>query len=305
MENRVLAIVGPTAVGKSALALRLAKKLNGEVVSADSRQVYRYMDVGTAKPSLQERSVAQHHLIDVVSPDEEYNLAIFLRQASAAIDLIHTRSKLPILVGGTGQYVWALLEGWRLPEVPPDAELRERLAERATAEGANPLYEELAEQDPVSADRIDRRNIRRVIRALEVHYATRGGDAGWLRKVKPAHRTKIIGLTVDRPMLYDWIDARVDEMIALGWVEEVESLLQRGYDPNLPSLSGLGYRELVRHLQGEMPVDSSVEQIKHRTHRFARSQSAWFRRTDERIHWCDVSDGLSAAEWTATVWTES
>ena len=305
MGKRLLAIVGPTAVGKSALALRLAKKLNGELVSADSRQVYRHMDVGTAKPSLQERSVVQHHLIDVVGPDQEYNLAIFLRQASAAINLIHRRSKLPIVVGGTGQYVWALLEGWSLPEVPPDAELRRSLAERATADGPGVLYKELARADPASASRIDPRNVRRVIRALEVHYATRGSGAAPVRRVKPPHRTKIIGLTVDRPILYDWIDARVDRMIGMGWVEEVKVLLKRGYDPNLPSLSGLGYRELVRHLRGEMPVDSAVEQIKRRTHRFSRSQLAWFRRADERILWCDVSDGLFAAELKATAWTES
>jgi tRNA dimethylallyltransferase len=302
MHNKLITIVGPTAVGKSALALRLATAFGGEIVNADSRQVYRYMDIGTAKPSQEQRAAVPHHLIDMIDPDEGYSLALFLRRAAQAIQDIQARSRLPILVGGTGQYVWGLLEGWQVPEVQPDVELRQRLEARAAAEGPAALYEDLARLDPSAAGRIDPRNARRIIRALEVCYSSseRAGVAP--RKIPPPYRVKMLGLTLERSALYGRIDARVDAMLQAGWIEEVRSLMKRGYSPELPSLSSLGYRELIQHLKGELPLDVAVERIKHSTHRFARHQYAWFRLSDERIRWYDAASGFERIEAEVEEW---
>ncbi|MDP6108185.1 MAG: tRNA (adenosine(37)-N6)-dimethylallyltransferase MiaA, partial [Candidatus Brocadiia bacterium] len=273
MGQTLLAIVGPTAAGKSALALRLALRHGGEIVSADSRQVYRLMDIGTAKPAPEELSAVPHHLIDAVDPDEPFSLAMFLEQARAAIADIAARSRLPILVGGTGQWVWALLEGWEVPAVAPDTRLRANLEERARQEGHEALYAELSRTDPAAAARIDARNVRRVVRALEI--AAVGGTPPGKDtpdKTSPPFDARLIGLTLERGELYRRIDDRVDSMIERGWVGEVSGLLERGYGPELPSMSGLGYGDLARHVRGELDLDAAVELIKFGTHRFARSQ---------------------------------
>jgi tRNA dimethylallyltransferase len=289
-RSPLLAILGPTAIGKSALAVELAQAFRGEIVSADSRQVYRYMDIGTAKPSPQQRSIVPHHLIDIISPDEDYSLALFLRQARALISGINKdRNALPVLVSGTGQYIWGLLEGWQVPEVSPDPQLRAKLEYRAETEGAARLYEELSRLDPDASYRIDPRNVRRVIRALEVFHSTRDRPRQHPRKVPPGYDTRIIGLTMEREALYRRIDERVDAMIAAGWVDEVRGLLERGYSPKLPALSSLGYSELVQYLDSKLALDEAIQRIKFRTHRFARQQYAWFRLRDPRIHWFDAT----------------
>ena len=305
MRNPLLAIVGPTGIGKSALALSLAKRFGGEIVSADSRQVYRYMDVGTAKPSLEDRAAVPHHLIDLIDPDEGYSLALFLRQATRSIQDIQRRSKLPVLVGGTGQWVWALIEGWQVPQVPPNPELRRRLEERAGSEGYAALHAELCRLNPVVAARIDARNVRRVIRALEVCHSSPEGKPRPPQKRLPPYQTKVFGLTLGRCALYRRIDCRVDTMIESGWVDEVHGLLERGYRPELPSLSSLGYREIVRYLASELSKDAAVERIKHRTHRFARHQYNWFRPADHRIYWLDAESEFQAAEAAAAQWIEA
>ena len=302
MRGHLLAIVGPTAVGKSALALRIARRFGGEIVSADSRQVYRFMDIGTAKPSAEDLAVVQHHLVDIVDPDQEYSLALFLRQATAAIEDALSRSRLPIVVGGTGQYVWGLLQGWQVPPVPPDARLRRRLEEQATTQGPAELHAELAELDPGAAGRIDARDVRRVIRALEVSYSLLEQSSEMPQKRPPPYRIKLIGLTLERSALYRRIDDRVDAMVESGWSEEVRSLLRRGYGPELPSMSSLGYTQLVRHLNGELSLDEAVEQIKYRTHAFARRQYTWFRPTDEAIDWSDAATGFDEAEAAVAGW---
>ena len=292
----VLAVVGPTAAGKTTLAMRLAEELDGEIVSADSRQVFRGMDIGTAKPSKEQRSAVPHHLIDLVDPDEDYSLALFLRHARSAIRDILSRSKLPIVAGGTGQYVRGLLEGWNVPQVPPDPALRAELEQRARDEGADALYKELAALDPAAARRLDHRNPRRIIRALEVHDSS--GEEGGLRarRKAPGFQAVVLGLTLERGALYRRIDERVDSMMAAGWVSEVEGLLGRGYDRELPSMSGLGYREIVGHLAGDLPLDEAVQRIKYRTHGFARHQYGWFRLADKTVHWSQgTSLGIEAA----------
>ena len=302
MRDRLLAIVGPTGVGKSALALSLATRFGGEIVSADSRQVYRYMDIGTAKPSSKDRAAVPHHLIDIVDPDQDFSLVMFLRQASEAVHSGLRQPGTTILVGGTGQWVWALLEGWQVPLVTPDADLRRDLEARAANDGYAALHAELARLDPEAATRIDPRNVRRVVRALEVSLSGAGSAPGQPRKRAPGYQTKVVGLTLDRARLYQRIDRRVEVMIESGWLEEVRALLERGYGSELPSMSGLGYGDLVRHIRGELTLEQAVECIKSRTHRFARHQYAWFRPDDKRIAWYDAGTELGRAETCAARW---
>jgi len=288
--NRLVAIVGPTGIGKSQLALRLAQTFNGEIVSADSRQIYRHMNIGTAQPAPQEQALVPHHLIDIVNPDEDFSLAQYQQLAYKAIEDIQLRNKLPLLVGGSGLYVWTVLEGRGIPEVPPDSELRSNLERKAAEVGKDELYRELTTVDPVAAQRIDWRNVRRTIRALEV-YASTGVPFSQLQyKKTPLFDTLIIGLTTDRTELYRGIDLRVDEMVELGLVDEVKRLVDMGYDFNLPAMSGIGYKQVGMFLRGELTLVAAVQQIKFETHRFARHQYAWFRLKDDRIRWFDIQN---------------
>jgi len=291
--NPLVAIVGPTTAGKSNLALELCQTLNGEIISADSRQVYRYMDIGTAKPTKEERALVPHHLIDVVNPDEDFSLALYQSEALAAINDIQRRKKTAFLVGGSGLYVWALLEGWRIPPVPPDPALRRELEARAKIEGGEKLYNELKQTDPTAAERIDPRNVRRVIRALEV--SLQGTPFSQLQVKHPFVDSVIIGLTTDRANLYRHIDDRVDNMIKRGLVAEVESLVTRGYGFDLPSMSGLGYRQIGLYLQGKTDLSTAIQQIKFDTHSFARHQYNWFRPKDKRINWFEAGEDVNQA----------
>ena len=288
----LVAVIGPTAVGKSQLALRLAQDFNGEIVNADSRQVYRYMDIGTAKPGQAEWSLIQHHLVDMINPDEPFSLAIYHKLASGVIEDIQQRHKLPILVGGSGLYVWAVVEGWKIPQVPPDTELRHRLETRVKEEGGYALYQELQRVDPVAATKIMPTNLRRVIRALEICHLTGQPAYQLWQKEAPPYPILIIGLTAERGDLYKRIDFRIDEMIKQGLVDEVKDLMAKGYSLDLPSMSGIGYRQIGMFLQGELDLPTAIQQLKHETHRFARHQYAWFHLDDARIHWFDVSDDI-------------
>jgi len=286
----VIAIVGPTAVGKSELALHLAQYFPLEIISADSRQVYRYMDIGTNKPSLVERAAVPHHVIDVVEPDEDFSLAMYHQLAIEALKAIKQKGKLSLLVGGSGLYVWSLVEGWKIPQVPPDQKLRRQLEARAEQEDSQSLYRELQDIDPVAAAKINPSNIRRIIRALEIYHATGQPPSQLQRKEAPAFSVLTIGLTQERSELYRKIDWRVDKMIQRGLVEEVEQLLKRGYSSSLPSMSGIGYKQIGQFLRGEMTLPEAIDKIKYETHRLARHQYAWFRLSDSRIHWFDVSE---------------
>ncbi len=284
----LITLVGPTAVGKTPLAIRLAEDLNGEIVSADSRQIYRGMDIGTAKPTPEELARVRHHLIDVVDPDQEYHVAQFQADAYAAIDDIHRRGKVPFLVGGTGQYVYAVIEGWQIPPVPPHPDLREQLYAEAEKHGPEHLHRRLAAIDPEAAERIHPNNVRRVIRALEVYEATGRPISEWQAKKPPPYRILQIGLNMNREALYRRTDARVDRMIAKGLVDEIRSLLAKGYTFDLPAMSSLGYGEFEAYFQGNATLDEVVQTIKHETHRFVRHQYNWFSEDDPDIHWFDV-----------------
>lgn len=286
--EKLVAIVGPTAVGKSRLALRLAQDFNGEIINADSRQVYRYMDIGTAKPEPSELALVSHHLVDIVNPDEDFGLAQYQALAYQTIADIQRRGKLPLLVGGTGQYVRAVLEGWNIPQVAPDLEFRRSLRERAERGETGQLYQELARADPAAAERIDPRNVRRVIRALEVSRHAGVPFSELQRKKPPSFDILVIGLTADRTELYRRIDLRVDRMIERGLVEETKRLVSMGYGFDLPSMSGIGYKQTGQYLRGELTLENAIEKIKFETHRVARHQYAWFRLGDKRIQWFDI-----------------
>jgi len=285
----VIAIIGPTGIGKTALAINLALQYGGEIINAESRQVYRFMNVGTAKPTEEQLALVPHHLIDIINPEENFNLAQYQALACAAIKDIQQRGKLPLLVGGTGQYIWAVLEGWVVPAVPPDTEYRRLLEQKAADGKADELYVALRKADPAVAAKIDPHNVRRVIRALEIIQKTDRPFSVQRKKQPPWFEFRIIGLTMERKALYARVDARVDDMIQQGFVDEVKSLLSRGYSLELPSMSSIGYREIGQYLQGEMSLPEAVEKIKTGTHRFIRHQYAWFKKTDARIEWHDMS----------------
>jgi tRNA dimethylallyltransferase len=286
----LLAIVGPTAVGKTALSLRLAQDFEGEIVSADSRQVYRGLDIGTDKPTHEQQALAPHHLIDLVDPDEILSLAKFQDLAYATIDSIHQRHCLPLLVGGTGQWVWAVVEGWGIPRVAPDPDLRAELEAQAEAIGRVALHAQLAEVDPEAAQKIDPRNLRRVIRALEVYRKTGLPISQHQRKQAPPYHTLLVGLTRPRQELYQRIDRRIDQMMELGLLAEVEALVRVGYSWDKPAMSGLGYRQIGQYLRGEVTLEEAVGLIKKETRRFVRQQYNWFRLDDPRIHWFEISE---------------
>jgi tRNA dimethylallyltransferase len=292
-------------VGKTALALHLAEALDGEIVSADSRLFYRGMDIGTAKPAPQARARVPHHLVDIADPDETVGLAEFQERAIAAIADVHGRGKLPLLVGGTGQYVRAVVKGWRVPRVPPDAGLRAELEAQAAREGHEALHARLARMDPVAAGRIDPRNVRRVIRALEVCTLTGRPISEQQGKEPPPYRILQIGLTMDREPLYARADARIEAMMAAGLEEEVRRLVEVGYGWDLPAMSGLGYVQFEPYFVGQVTLDEVVAEIKRATRRFIRHQYNWFRPSDPTIQWFDAAD-TSPAEIEAVVraWLE-
>jgi len=284
----LVVIVGPTAVGKTHLAVHLAQEVNGEIVSADSRQVYRGMDVGTAKATREEQERATHHLLDVVDPDETLGLAQFQEMANAAIAGITARGRVPLLVGGTGQYVMAVVEGWKVPRVPPDEALRRDLYRQAEEAGAEVLHARLRALDPAAADRIDARNVRRVVRALEVCLVTGEPISEQQGKSPPPYRILVLGLGLPRAELYRRIDDRVERMMEAGLEDEVRGLVTAGYGFDLPAMSGVGYGQFVPYLAGEATLDSVVGEIKRATRRFVRHQANWFRQGDERIHWLEA-----------------
>jgi tRNA dimethylallyltransferase len=277
-------------VGKTALSLHLAERLEGEIVSADSRLLYRGMDVGTAKPTPEERARVPHHLIDVAEPDETVGLAEYQEQAFAAIETIQARGKLPLLVGGTGQYVRAVVEGWRIPRMPPDLDLRAELEAQAERDGAETLHARLARLDPDAAQKIHPHNVRRIVRALEVCQRTGRPISEQQKKEPPPYRILQIGLTMERAALYDRADRRLEAMLEAGLEEEVRRLLEAGYGWELPALSGVGYAQFKLYFEGEATLDETVTEIKRITRRFIRRQYNWFSLDDPAIRWFDAAE---------------
>lgn len=281
----VVVIIGPTAVGKTSIAIDLAEAMNGEIISADSRYYYRGMNIGTAKPTLEERKGIPHYLIDEANPDQTWSLAEFQARAKSLIVDIYAREKLPIVVGGTGQYIRAITQGWTPPSVAPNKVLRGILENWANSIGTAALHQRLFTLDPEAATAIDHRNTRRTIRALEVILLTgekfsnqRGSEDSDLQPI-------MIGLNRPREELYQRVDARISQMFDQGLIEEVETLLSSGFSPTLPAMSAIGYRETVSYLNGEIGRDECEALIKRATRIYVRRQANWFKPDDPDIHW--------------------
>jgi tRNA dimethylallyltransferase len=294
MTNKLplLVLIGPTAVGKTELSLQLAERLNGEIVSADSRYFYRGMDIGTAKPSAAEMARVRHHLVDVADPNQTWSLAVFQQAARQAIADIHSRGKLPLLVGGTGQYIRAVTEGWTPPEVAPDARLRQVLEKMAVERGEGGIYwlhAKLEMLDPLAAAKIDPRNLRRTVRALEVILSTGQPFSRQASRGESAYELLTIGLSRPREELYQRIDQRIDLMFQNGFLEEVARLYANGYGPELPSMSAIGYREAGAVLRGEMSLEQAKAQMRRLTRMFVRRQANWFKPDDPQITWLEAS----------------
>jgi tRNA dimethylallyltransferase len=279
----VLAIVGPTATGKSALGMALAERLSGEIINADALQVYRGFDIGTAKPGAEERARVPHHLIDILEPHEPYSAGEFARRAQEAIAEIHGRGRMPIVVGGSGLYLRALFQGMS-PMPPGDPEIRRKLRERLDEEGLPALVQELWRLDPATAARLKPGDTQRVLRAIEVFLAA-GRPLSALIAEQPFGTQRIaaihVGLTVPRGILYDQIAGRVSRMMEAGWLEEVAGLLRQGLSPGLPAFQAIGYRQLVRHLIGEGSLSEAVGETIQATRRFAKRQETWFRKESD------------------------
>ncbi len=286
----MIVICGATATGKTALSIELSRHFDGEVVNADSRYLYRGMDIGVAKPSMAERRGVPHHLIDILDLDdpEGMSLAIFQELAFTAIDDVLARKRLPVLTGGTPLYINAVVENWRIPRVPPDEAFRARLTSEIEDNGLDTVVERLRAVDAVAAERSGA-NPRRVIRALEIYAATGRPMSELEGKDPPRYRTLELGLSMPRERLYQTIDKRVDDQIARGLEREVRILLDSGIPRSNPAFSALGYRQLFPVIDGDMSLDEAIQTIKHDTHRFVRHQETWLRK-NPRIVWLDVTE---------------
>lgn len=284
----LLAIVGPTAAGKTKISVSLAQKLNGEIVSADSVQVYRYLNIGSAKPSIQERKGVPHHLIDIVDPDVSFTVYDYQRQAQKVIQEIDRRNKLPILTGGTGLYIKAVLDNYHFNSRKTNTLIRKRLSEELALKGKEDFYQMLQQVDPPTAEKVHPNDSRRILRALEFFYLT-GEPISQQRertkkKTKSFYRLTLIGLSMPRNVLYETINNRAEQMIQNGFLTEVKQLLDRGYDGDLKALQSLGYYHLVRYLDGKWDWETTISTFKRDTRRYAKRQLTWFR-ADKRVNW--------------------
>lgn len=293
IEKPLIIIIGPTAVGKTEVSIKLAEDLNGEIISADSRLFYRAMNIGTAKPSSAEQNRVKHFLINVADIDEIWNLAVFQEAVYRIADEIRARGKVPFMVGGTGQYVRAIIEGWCIPAQKPNLELREKLQLWGCAISSEKLYEKLQILDPVAAENIEPRNMRRIIRALEVIFST-GRLFSVQRDRKPIDfQYKLIGLLRNRKELYQRIDKRIESMFKAGLLEEVRAILNSGFERNLPSLSAIGYKEAIALLHDEIDQEEAIRLIKRRTRLYVRRQANWFKENDPKIKWFKMEPGVN------------
>lgn len=299
--NRLIVLLGPTAVGKTKLSIALAKRLHTEIISGDSMLIYRGMDIGTAKPTLTEKDGIVHHLIDILEPNEEYSVVDFQQQAAVIIDRLNKAGKIPILAGGTGLYVKALLEGYVFHETQSDEVYRTYLTQLAEQQGNEKVHALLAKVDPKAAQRLHVNDLRRVIRILEIHHLTRQGKQSkqpeecQVPSQSLQYEASVIGLTMERSLLYDRINQRVDMMVAAGLVEEVKRLLQSGLAVEAQSMQAIGYKEIVLYLKGQMALDDALTKMKQETRHFAKRQLTWYRKMPY-IQWFSVDSGRSEAQ---------
>lgn len=289
-KGPIIVIVGPTAVGKTEISLRLAEHFDGEIISGDSRLFYRGMDIGTAKPTEEERNKIPHHLINVSDPDQDWSLALYIPKVYQIIEDIHQRGKIPFLVGGTGQYIQGVVEGWSIPEVKPDPRLRDVLNRWADQIGVAGVRRRLEVLDPEAAAGIDGPNLRRMIRALEVVLSSGYKFSAQRNKSRSAYRILQIGLNRPREELYQRIDIRIEKMLDKGLIKEVKDLLANGYSPDLSSMSAIGYKQIINHLQRDYSLEEAVQRIRSKTRKYVRQQANWFREDDPNIRWYSCTD---------------
>lgn len=282
-KNPLIVVLGPTASGKTSLSLKIAKKINGEIISADSRQIYKYMDIATDKLPKQDQEGIKHHMVDIIGPNRQFTLADYKRLAIKTIKDIHSRKKVPILVGGTGLYISAVCENYQIPKVPPNYKLRQELEEKYKERGGEYLFKRLKKLDPKTAQKIDPRNSRYLIRALEINLIGKKNKTD--QKKEPLFEILKIGIDWPREMLYDRINQRVEEQIRKGLVEEIKILLEK-YNRGLPSMSSLGYPQIIKYLDGELTLKEAKELLQKETRNYAKRQMTWFRR-DEDIVWVE------------------
>jgi tRNA dimethylallyltransferase len=305
-RRRLIAVVGATGTGKTDVAIALAEAVGGEVVSADAYQVYRGLDIGTAKAPAELRARVPHHLIDIANPEDQLTLARYLDLAHAALQDVWSRGRLPILAGGSGQYVWALLEGWQVPRVAPDPALRAELEALAAAGGTPALLGRLRSLDPEAAGRIDPANPRRLVRAIEVVQREGRPLAACQGRSPIDADALVLGLRLPRDQLYARLDARTDAMYAAGFVDEVRRLRAEGRGDAAPIRGGVGYREVSQHLDGEIDLAEAVRLHNLANHRLVRRQNAWFKPADPRITWIDAGDAAAdLCVKAARTWLES
>lgn len=289
-QNPLIAIVGPTGVGKTELSILLAEKFNGEILCADSRTLYKGMEIGTAKPSPEIRSRVPHHLLDVTTPDKPWSLTLFQDRAKAVIQDINERGKLPFLVGGSGQYFRSVTQAWTPPAVPPDPRLRAVLEHLVKIYGLSYLYKFLSVLDPQTAEVIDPNNSRRLIRALEVIFKSGKPFSAQRNRTTYVYNMINVGLTRPRPELYERVDKRVEIMFSNGLVKEVEMLLAQGYSADLPAMSAIGYLECIKYITGQITLDQAITEVKRKTRIYIRRQANWFKPDDPTIKWFNISE---------------
>lgn len=291
MKEKLLVIVGPTSVGKTDLSIDIATQFNGEIISGDSMQVYRGMDIGTAKISPVEMKNIPHYLIDIYEPDKYFSVAEFQELATKKISDINSMGKLPIIAGGTGLYIKSVTHKYDLPDAGVDEEYRLKLNSLAEKEGNEYLHNKLQDVDPKTAERLHKNDVKRIVRALEVYHLTGKTLSELLesQKLESPYELLIIGLTMDRQKLYNRINHRVDKMLQEGLIDEVRRLMEKGYDESYYSMQGIGYKEIIQYLKGEISLEGAIDSIKQGTRRFAKRQLSWFRQIPE-IHWFDLTD---------------
>ena len=302
-KQPVLIIIGPTAVGKTDLSIQLAGLINGEIISADSRLLYKGMDIGTAKPSKAQLETIKHHLVDIAEAQDTWSLAKYNENVKNAIEDVQSRKRLPILVGGTGQYVRSLLEGWDIPEVAPDMAMRIVLENWGKEIGASELHNKLQIIDPRASGMNDPENLRRTVRALEVIFLTGYRFSDQRVKDTPLHNYKVIGLIRPRNVLFQRVDARIESMFLNGFVQEVEDLLSKGIPLETHSLTAIGYSEVIRYFQGEISLEEAKVLMRKKTRNFIRKQTNWFKPDDPCIEWFEMEpDPIDRIHLSVTNW---
>ncbi len=298
MKKNLIILLGPTAIGKTDLSLKLAEQINGEIVSCDSMQIYKYMDVGSAKVSKMEQTRVKHHLIDIVYPDEEYTVADYKRDAENIINSLNDLGKVPIVTGGTGLYINSLVYKLNFTTAEPDYQLRERLEKMAETDGVDKVFDILKSIDAETSEKLHPNDIKRVIRAIEIYEQsgiTMGEYNKNFRTEVEDYNLYMIGLNMDREKLYERINLRVDLMMEAGLLEEVKSLIEKGYTKDLISMQGIGYKEVMDYFEDRMTLEDTIDLVKQKSRNYAKRQLTWFRR-DDRINWYNKDEFSSEDE---------